>query len=294
MPASAERTRSGVSSTEPVSQITHASMCGRTDARQRSITAAPSRTIMQSAIVVPVVRGFPRLRRASYERLARLTLVTALWDLVRRERNPRRTSMEDYLRHAEFLFALRQDVVFFLDGKFARHVAERRAAHGLSERTAVVTTSLEEREPYAALTDIAEARRRGPVWNASPDKDTPTYVALTWSKFDVLREAIGLDPFGAGHFGWIDFGLGGVVDTVHHAEDGVFDEPPDGIRLLMMRPFTADQVLSPAYFDHLWGHVAAGYVAGDRASAERLCELFAEEARVALARGRAPSEEQLL
>jgi hypothetical protein len=43
--------RAGVSSNEPVSTITHESMYGRTEARQRSITAASSRTIMFRQIV---------------------------------------------------------------------------------------------------------------------------------------------------------------------------------------------------------------------------------------------------
>jgi hypothetical protein len=225
--------------------------------------------------------------------MASLTLVTALFDLPRRERNPDRTPIGDYLRHGEFLLRLEHDIVFFVDEEFEGHVVERRRACGLLDRTVVVATPLEALRTQPLVARIAAARRRNPVLNADPAKDTPRYVGLTWSKFVLLDEAIALDPFGSTHFAWIDFGLG-VVETKHHAEDGVFARSPDKVRLLMMKSFTADEVAESTYYRYLRGHVAAGYVSGGRATLRRICDLLLAEAECELERGCAPSEEQLL
>lgn len=80
-----------------------------------------------------------------------------------------------------------------------------------------------------------------------------------------------------------------------HPDDDPFARPADRARLLMMRPFFPGELADRhRYFAWLWGHVAAGYISGSRASMLRVRERFDQAARAALADGYAPSDEQLL
>lgn len=219
--------------------------------------------------------------------------MTALFDLTRRERNPDRWPPEHYLERAEFLFALDENLVCFVDAEFVDHVVERRRALGHLERTLVVPTALEDLPAYAQVERIIEAHRTHPILNASPFKDTPLFVALVWSKLTLVERAVALDPFGDSHYAWIDFGLHQVPPR-HLEQDRVFARPSACVRLLMMRSFTAEEVADPGYYSYFRGHVAAGYITGSGESMKRLRALFDREAAWALERGYGPTEEQLL
>jgi hypothetical protein len=226
----------------------------------------------------------------------RLTVVTGLFDLARREANPARRQPEEYVAAAEFLFGLDVDLVAFADWPFDAAIHAGRARHALASRTLVVPTTLEAMPTHELLSDIAAARASRPLLNGNPDKDTPLYVVLQWAKLAMLRRALMLDPFDATHAAWIDIGIAGVVlidpsDLIAR----VFTEPTERVRLLMRRSFTPLDVADPdRYYASLWGHVAAGYMVGARRAVQDLCDAFEEEAQNALSAGVAPSEEQLL
>lgn len=219
--------------------------------------------------------------------------MTALFDLARREGNPARRPADDYLQRGQFLFGLDEDVVFFADPELADHIGDRRREHGLGDRTLVMSSALEELLSHDLPDRIEQAHRRRPILNGDPAKDTALYVALGWSKFRLVELAIQLDPFGTTHFAWIDFGLYGGLPA-HHAADQPFARPSDRVRLLMLKPFSREEIGDSAYYSWLRGHLGAGYVSGSRASMLRLNELMAAEAESALASGFGPTEEQLL
>ena len=223
---------------------------------------------------------------------ARLTLVSGLFDLAGREGNPRRRPIDEFLRDGEMLIRLDADVVVFADPQLAPQLAELREAAGRSARTRIVPVALEDLPAHELHDRIERARRRRPVLNANPDKDTTLFVELQWSKLELVRRAIQLDPFGGSHFAWIDFVNRGDPP---HPEDHAFEHPSDRVRLLAMRGLRADHVADRTeYYSHLRGFVAAGYITADRERFLRLAALFDSLAREELDAGFAPSEEQLL
>lgn len=222
----------------------------------------------------------------------RLTLVSALYDLAGRERNTRRRTAADYLGTAGFLLELDQDVVIFADPELAPQLEARRATAGLGGRTRVIVEPLEELPAHRLHDEIAAARQRQPILNRDPDKDTVLFTELQWSKFELVRRAIELDPFGGSHFAWIDLVNRGLPP---HPDDPLFEHPSDPVRLLSMRGFEARQLKDRAgYYAYLQGHIAAGYITAAREGFLRLSELFESTARDELDAGFAPSEEQLL
>ena len=222
----------------------------------------------------------------------RLTLVSGLFDIAGRERNPRRRPADEFLRDGTLLMELDQDVVVFADPELAPRVQALRDAAGVGARTRVVAVALEDLPAHLLHDRIAAARSEHPVLNANPDKDTVLFTELQWSKFELVRRAIELDPFGASHYAWIDFVNRGDDP---HPDDPLFERPSDRVRLLAMRGFRAEELADREdYYAYLRGHLAAGYITADRDRFLRLAEEFDSLARSELDAGFAPSEEQLL
>jgi hypothetical protein len=225
----------------------------------------------------------------------RLTLVTGLFDLARREAGSQRPTCRDYLAWGEFVLGLDCNIVFYVDPELEPEVRARRAAHSLLHRTRVVAVALEDLPAHQLLDAITQARRRHPLINGDAAKDTPLHAILTWSKFELVRRTIDADPFMATHFAWIDFGLAKVARTEHAVADGVFTRPGDRVRMLMLRaPIALELADRDHYLSYVWGQLAGGYVSADRASFAELCELVTGEAIASLDRGYAATDEQLL
>ena len=220
-----------------------------------------------------------------------MTLVTCLFDLAAREAPTTRRTPADYLEAGAFLFGLDQDLVCFADPVLAPEIAARRRAAGLGKRTCVIPLALETLPAHELCDRIDAAQRANPVRNASPVKDTVLYTVLIWSKFELLRRATALDPFGASHLAWIDLGIAARP----HPADDVFARPSDRVRVMVMRGFTEHDISDRRdYYSYLRGFISAGYVTGPRDGLLRLCDLFDALASAELADGLAPSEEQLL
>ncbi len=219
-----------------------------------------------------------------------MTLVTALFDLAGREPGIERRTPDDYFEAGDFVLGLDQDLVVFADPPLADELVRRREAAGLGARTRVVAVELERLPAYNHLRAIERARREHPIVNADPDKDTALYVVCVWSKFELLRRALELDPQ-ATHFAWIDFG----ITARPHPDDGVFERPPDRVRLLRMRGFDSRDVADPVeYFARIRGHLAAGYMPGSRAAIAELADRFDALAAGMLEDGFAHNVEPLL
>lgn len=238
--------------------------------------------------------GKPSGARPRAARERRLTLVTACFDLASRERD-RQRGIDFYRSHGSWLLGLDHDLVIYTEPGLVEELRGRRKEAGLESRTLVVASPLERFASFRQLDEIRLARQENPIRNANPRKDTPLYAALGWAKFEMLRDAISSNPFSTSHVGWIDLGLAHVATRTHTAEDRVFDEPSDRMRILVMRPFDrrdfGDRRTS---FEFLRGYVAAGYLAGSRAVVDEVCEVIAREARDCLDERFAPSDEQLL
>src|SRR5690348_15539792 len=103
----------------------------------------------------------------------RLTLVTALFDLARREAPTTRVTVSEYFRRGEFVLGLDCDVVFYVDPELADEVRARREDNGLAAKTLVVEAPLETLTAHGLLPAVRSARERHPLVNGDPAKDTP-------------------------------------------------------------------------------------------------------------------------
>lgn len=224
--------------------------------------------------------------------MTRLTLVTYLFDLARREPEIGRTTIRRYLQLAEdFVLGIDHDLVVFTEPEFAAPIEASRGSRGLGARTRIVPVTFEELPAHTLLQQIKSARARHPLSNANPRKDTPLYTALTWARPEFAARVARDDPFEGSHVGWIDIGL---RFRPHPGEDP-FAYPSERVRLLSMRPlFEHELAARGCYLASLRGHVAAGYACGSRENMAWLGAAFARLGRETLDTGFAGSDEQLL
>lgn len=216
-----------------------------------------------------------------------LTLVTAFFDLAKREQTSRR-SAADYLKHGAYILSLPYPLVIFADPEFVEPIQKMRG-----DRPArIIAMPFETVPKYPLKEAIQEARKINPVQNASNLKDTSNYILLTWTKFDLIEKVITENPFQATHFAWIDFGLTHVA-KLDFAEDA-FQHIVDPIKLLVNKWASSDELQAPDYYSLLRGYVAGGFITGSLGSWQQFIRLFHAEITQLLETKRAPSEEQII
>ncbi len=218
-----------------------------------------------------------------------LTLVSAFFDLASRESSTR-PNAEYYLNHGRFLLGLNINKVIYCDRHMEEPIKKIIDELGTWSSTVLRPTSLEERKYYKKLPEASKCSR---AVSDNSVKDTVLYSITMWVKFELLEEVSKENPWNSSHIAWFDFGLAHVAKTEYAME--AFEELPEqGVRLLMLKPWTKEEVLDPAHYNTHRGHNGAGFILGTRKNIIDLCAIFHQEVLIALYKGKAPVDEQIL
>ncbi len=213
------------------------------------------------------------------------TIVTCLFDTSSGSGLRGARPLVHYQAHAELTLGQPAPLVAFVDPDLADWVLARRHQFGQEHRTVIVARPLE----ALALADrVAFFDRLHGIDNGQPGKDNGWHLAVNLSKLSLLSEAAFDDPFGTGHFAWMDIGLG------HIARRPVrFPEPCDRPTLLQMLPVFPEELNDE--FHHVErGRLAAGFIRGNATELIRLGQLFYEEMDRVIADGRLPTDQTVL
>lgn len=173
------------------------------------------------------------------------TIVTALFDLHRRETHEERIanngfarrSANEYLDLGAKLLEWPCPMVIFADPELVERIDEIRTGLGYGDRTLVRPFPLETspyHQKYFKTVAKAFAESRQPR-GLSPVKDTPLYLISQWTKVDCIRQVAESNPFDTANIFWMDFGI-------HH----VARPPLDTGRLLRVLG-TADAPMLPVF-----------------------------------------------
>jgi tetratricopeptide (TPR) repeat protein len=215
--------------------------------------------------------------------LKSLTLVTCLYDLVKRGSTQHRT-VDWMLAHDNYVLALDHSLVIFAEPELEDEILRRRGGRP----TKVITTSFEE---LLGADRIAASVRGRLQDNARREKVTPVYVQLMWAKYAMLECA--LKEIQTSHAGWIDIGISHVGKLPPDGRD-IFADPSDLPRVHVLRCFSKHDVDHPDYWRLVQGHLAGGLVVGRRAALEDLVADFWRAVARAILMGLAPLDEGLL
>ena len=229
----------------------------------------------------------------------KLTLVTAYFDLSKREDVVRQRKTADYLSLARNTLALAANLVIFIEPEFAHQVWQQRNELGLLDKTCIIPYTLEQSPYYKYLADIVNARTKNPVKNANANKDTPVYILTTWTKLALVKQVCQSNIFNSSHVGWIDFGLAHVANFGHVVEDDLLNfitssKNTDQVKMAMMKYFTAAEINNTDYWcTVIRGNVCAGFITAGVNNFIKFIDLVHLQLLNLLDKGYAVSEEQL-
>lgn len=225
-----------------------------------------------------------------------LTVVTAFFDLERREKLGRRNA-EEYLKYGDFLLQQDVNLIIFIEEEFYYYVWAKRREYGLLNKTYIIPTALEQLDYYRYINRIQRNHKINPMKNRGERKDTPLYTVLTCSKLKLMEDAIKLDPFESTHWTWHDFGLYHIAcDADSFAPDQAknIHTITDKIRIMLMKHCTPGEIADlKEYYSWLRGKVAAGYFSGSKENIVTFAKYQEEEFLTAINLGYAPLEEQV-
>src|SRR5690606_38986553 len=94
---------------------------------------------------------------------SKTTLVTAFFDIGKRENNTKRKQADSYLKLAEYIYSIDQPVIFFVDTEFELEVREKRCKYPYL--TQIVPIALEDVKHYSKIETIRNAHKNMHVQN---------------------------------------------------------------------------------------------------------------------------------
>ena len=214
------------------------------------------------------------------------TLVTCLFDLELRERIGRR-GMDFYWRHGRWLLAQPVPLVVYADPELAARISGMREANGLAHLTRVIALGLEQLPLY-------EAAKSATTWptilNGDPLKCTAMHQLVEWSKFELLRRGIALNPFATEYFAWVDFGLGHIAEPPE-----TFPRPTRRVTILQMKATAPAETADPlAFLGYERGRLAAGLIRGHATALLTLAGAFETLLAATLKQNFRPNEQMVL
>lgn len=227
------------------------------------------------------------------------TVVTGLYDLSSRELELKRRNVEFYLEHGQHLFNLQVNIIAFCDSNLVDQILALKRPDNV--RTLVISLALEDLPFYQDFKRVKELRAVGSLLNANPNKDTPLFTVLQWSKFYFMEKASEIVkdwqnpkvaiPDGPDYLVWVDFGLHHVAKDYDKL---VNIRPSNKLKLLCLRPTYPEEVRNSSFLRFISGRTAAGILSVPINRVEEYAEIFAKSKNNLLQKGFSPLEEEIL
>ena len=221
-----------------------------------------------------------------------ITFVTGIYDLGKRENNPNRRQISDYLQHGNFLLSQDINLYIFCDPELEPYIKSKRK---YDDKTVLIPIPFEEWDLFPIQSKIISASLLNPVQNHNPFKDTPLYFLVMWLKFAMLRHAIKDNTFNSTHFAWIDYGITHVANCKYVVKDQIFTKVSEKVKVLMLKNW-ADNDLKDirAFLSIRRGLLGCGFMTGNKENMKKFSKLFLEKALELLEQGYASTDEALL
>lgn len=193
------------------------------------------------------------------------TIVSFYLDLSKYEH--RRKTSQHYLENCKGFLKLPYPMVLFLDEAFYETALNIRKEHGLEKYTKIIKLEFTDLQKNSYLEKLESSynqkfescQGRG-IASYNKDKDTPKYMILNNSKYDIIKEAIKLNPFSSQEFSWIDFGILGCIKDFEGLKT-TLSLKNEKICIPYIIPKTVHKDYDK-FFGSNWYYVCAGFMSG--------------------------------
>lgn len=171
-----------------------------------------------------------------------------------------------YSNNIEAFLSLKYNMVLFLDNTFLDTVKNFRSTLGLLDYTHIIPIEYSDLPKYKYRQRILENYKTNPPHNKGiaryhPMKDTPNYMVLNCSKYNLIERAIDLNHFSTNFFAWIDMGITGAVGDMIGVDEALSIKSEK-----ITVPYIIPKIVHKnhdLFFRGLWFYVCGGYSYGN-------------------------------
>lgn len=166
-----------------------------------------------------------------------ITLVTGYFDINRHNWKTHGRPVNKYFENAKRVLSVAHPMIVFIDDKYFDFVKENRKQYD-DKYTMLIKCNFEDLKYYPMKNDIQKIMNSNEYKNGLADPTVPEvwnpdYDIVIWSKLDLVKRAIELNPFNTNHFGWLDFGTHPHMLSEQFINNPIVKSPvEDKIRLL--------------------------------------------------------------
>lgn len=220
------------------------------------------------------------------------TLVTGYYQIIDKEPNVRRRSMESYFRHFEFIAKMDVPKIVHINERFRTRCIE--ILDRLSPNKKYKVIGIEDGGlPTEKYRHYGESCKM--YDNSSPITGKMDYFLVTTAKQFWLNESSINNPFDTEYFIWMDFGINHIVDLSNFHIDEIIDNIPNEIRICQLMPTALEEIKDyTRFYSVSMGKIAAGVITGDIKYIRKFMDLFIIEIDNMFKNNRICLEEQLI
>lgn len=221
-----------------------------------------------------------------------VTYITFFFDLYRRDQAKTRLgSLEKYQKNWSHILSLDDPLVIFCESDYLEEFRKLRK----TKPTIYYPLKYEELTYYRYYYLLEAHRKKNPIKNAHPTKDTIDYTVLILSKQWFISEVLRKNPFSSTHFVLVDIGITHIAKPSPWPEITQKIQSLDRVRVCCMRYASKDEIRNRTlYYSAFRGCICAGIIAGPHSKLAEFCQSYVSEFFKVLSLSMAPSDEQLL
>ena len=200
-------------------------------------------------------------------------------------------NLDLYKKRSEFVLSINTNMIIFCDDSVYDFVVEKRKEF---ENTTIIKITFNELKYSKYIDQITQNREKNQK-NYPDPRNTPQYFCATMNKFDMLDQAIDLNPFKSTHFAWIDFGYC-QQDANTELVLKNLSLKRDKFSCCLIDYFPRDQALIPERYYKTGGPctVAAGFMTGNSLYMKDIINFMYEEFISVINSGYGHAEQQLM
>ncbi len=221
--------------------------------------------------------------------MSELTVVTAFFDLKKREPEVDRRDASFYLNNSKVLSIL-ANLVIYVDEEWYETVSEKCKSRK-EGTTHIIPVQLEELGPYSCLPALKENYIKNRIIDSNPAKDTPLYMCAMRCKYYLMHRALTDNVFSSKFFSWIDFGIGYAADFTYVEEALAYR--PLRFRTTMLNHYSARDAPDDIYYKRLPWIATGNFSLAPYEHMVNHCIWFDYEYSRAIQLGYCPTDEQV-
>jgi hypothetical protein len=175
-----------------------------------------------------------------------ITFVSQFFDIGRNQ-NIDVLSLKNYITNINKLLQLNINILFYTTKQLHDQLQ-------YTNRANLKFIFLDQPPWYDRLDKVIEVTKN--YQTGFKDKDTPQFMCITLGKFQLLKDAIALNPFDNKYYAWIDAGIFKVIQQVNLLPEIT---PSELVKCMILNYTSEAEIASPTFINSCRYKIAGGF-----------------------------------